>query len=58
MVYGVRMRNSRRKLKQERGNFFIMRAVKQWNRLPREVVLSPSLKAFKTRLEKALGNLV
>jgi len=29
-----------------------------WNRLPKEVVDAPSMKAFKARLEVALGNLV
>ncbi|KAK4807852.1 hypothetical protein QYF61_007758 [Mycteria americana] len=56
----MKMRDSTHKLKREvdvRRNFFIMRAVQKWSRLPREVVLSPFLKVFKTRLEKALGNL-
>jgi len=29
-----------------------------WNRLPKEVVDAPSLEAFKTRLDVALGRLV
>jgi len=29
-----------------------------WNRLPREVVESPSLEIFKTRLDKVLCNLL
>ena len=29
-----------------------------WNRLPREVVESPSLEIFKTRLDKVLYNLL
>jgi len=29
-----------------------------WNRLPREAMDSPSLKAFKTRLDVILGNLI
>ena len=37
---------------------FIMRSVRQWNRLPRVVVPSPSLEAFKTQLDKTLSNLV
>jgi len=28
-----------------------------WNRLPREPVDAPSLEAFRTRLDEALGNL-
>ena len=38
--------------------FFIVRVVKQWNRLPREAVDTPSLEVFKTRLDGALSNLV
>jgi len=29
-----------------------------WNRLPKEVVDAPSLKAFKARLDVALGSLI
>jgi len=35
-----------------------MRAVRHWNRLPREAVDAPSLKVFKARLDGALRNLV
>ena len=35
-----------------------MRVVRQWNRLPSEVVNVPSLEAFKARLNEALSNLV
>ncbi|KGL94693.1 hypothetical protein N301_09172, partial [Charadrius vociferus] len=41
-----------------RKNFFTLRVVKHWNRLPREVVEAPSLEVFKARLDVALGNLV
>ena len=41
-----------------RRKFFTQRVVKHWNRLPKEVVDAPSLKAFKTRLDVALGSLV
>ena len=38
--------------------FFTVRVVRHWNRLPREVVAAPSLAVFKARLDGALGNLV
>jgi len=41
-----------------RRKFLIMRVVKQWNRLPREAVETPSLEPFKVRLDRALRNLV
>jgi len=41
-----------------RKKFFTLRVVRHWNRLPREVVDSPSLEAFKARLDGALSNLV
>ncbi|KGL96047.1 hypothetical protein N301_02998, partial [Charadrius vociferus] len=41
-----------------RKKFFIMRVVRHWNRLPREVVDAPSLEVFKARLDGALSNLV
>ncbi|KFV10332.1 hypothetical protein N340_01704, partial [Tauraco erythrolophus] len=41
-----------------RKKFFTLRVVRQWNRLPREVVDAPSLEVFKARLDEALGNLV
>jgi len=41
-----------------RKKLFTMRVVKHWNRLPREVVESPSLETFKTRLDRALSNLI
>jgi len=41
-----------------RRNFFTMRVVKSWNRLPREVVDAPCLEVLKARLDGALSNLV
>ncbi|KFP85324.1 hypothetical protein N311_11963, partial [Apaloderma vittatum] len=41
-----------------RMKFFTMRVVKDWNRLPREVVEAPSLETFKVRLDGALTNLI
>ena len=35
-----------------------MRVVKHWNGLPREVVEAASLETFKTRLDRALSNLL
>ncbi|KFO72964.1 hypothetical protein N303_01248, partial [Cuculus canorus] len=39
-------------------NFFTMRVVRHWHRLPREAVDAPSLAVFKARLDKALGSLI
>ncbi|GAB0203760.1 hypothetical protein GRJ2_002841600 [Grus japonensis] len=41
-----------------RKKFFTVRVVRQWNRLPREVVVVSSLEVFKARLDEALGNVV
>ena len=41
-----------------RKNFFPLRVTEHWNRLPREVVESPSLEIFKTRLVKVLCSLL
>ncbi|KFZ50941.1 hypothetical protein N321_07840, partial [Antrostomus carolinensis] len=37
-----------------RKNFFTKRVVKHWNRLPREVVESPSLEAFQRPVDEVL----
>jgi len=39
-------------------NFFTMRMVKHWKRLPREAVDAPSLETLKVRLDGALSNLI
>ncbi|KFO70136.1 hypothetical protein N303_05379, partial [Cuculus canorus] len=41
-----------------RRNFFTMRVVRHWHRLPREAVDVPSLEVFKARLDGALSSLV
>jgi len=41
-----------------RKKFFIVRVVRHWNRLPREVVDVPSLDVFKARLAWTLSNLM
>jgi len=41
-----------------RKNFFPLRVLKPWHRLPREVVESPSLEIFKPRLDKVLCSLL
>jgi len=41
-----------------RKNFFPLRVMEHWKRLPREVVESASLETFKTHLDKVLYSLL
>jgi len=41
-----------------RKNFFPLRVMEPWHRLPREVMESPSLEIFKTCLDAVLCNLL
>ena len=54
---GLKLRQGRFRLDMRR-TFFTQRVVMHWNRLPKEAVDAPSLEAFQTGLDVALGSLV
>jgi len=64
VVPSDRTRGRGHKLKQRkfqlnmRKSFITLRMTEHWNRLPREVVESPSPEIFKTRLDKVLCSLL
>jgi len=55
--HGLKLHQGRLRL-DIRKNFLTVRVIRYWNRLPREVVESPSLELFKKRVDVALWDIV
>jgi len=64
VVYGNRTRSNSLKLEHRKfrtnmwKKFFMVKMMEHWNRLPKEVVESPSMETFKTHLNACLSDLL